>query len=57
MLVNPLKIQEKDLKKIFLAGYPGTKFLFLGPKMFSKFFWLHLVPGTYTVKKLIKKHR
>jgi hypothetical protein len=49
MVLNSLKIQEKG-SKFFLAGYPCTKSPFLGPKMFSNFFWLQLVPGT-TIKK------
>jgi hypothetical protein len=31
--------------------YTGTKSPFLGPKIFSKFFWLQLVPGTAIEKK------
>jgi hypothetical protein len=51
MVLNPLRIQEKYSKKIFHWGiYRGTKSLFLGPKNFSNFFWLHLVPGT-TIEK------
>jgi hypothetical protein len=55
MVFNPLKNQDKFLK-LFLAGYPGTKSSFLGPKNFSNFFQLKLVPGT-TILKKIKKHR
>jgi hypothetical protein len=44
---NPLKIQEKNQKKIFLTIYPGTKSPFLGAeKIFKFFFWLQLVPST-----------
>jgi hypothetical protein len=56
MVLKPLKIQEKDSKKFFLAGYPDTKSPILGPKICSKFFWLQLVSGTIIEKK-IKKQR
>jgi hypothetical protein len=45
------EIRKKIQKKFFLAGYPGNKSNFLGPK---RIFWLHLVPGTYLQKKDIK---
>jgi hypothetical protein len=47
---------KKIQKNFFLGIYPGTKSPFLGPKNFSNFFWLHLVPGT-TIEKNLKKHR
>jgi hypothetical protein len=55
MVQNPLKIQEKNSKNIFLGIHPGTKFPFLEPKNFPNFFWLQLVPGT-TIEKKIKKN-
>jgi hypothetical protein len=38
MVQNPLKIQEKNLKKFFLGIYPGTKSPFFSAKNCFKFF-------------------
>jgi hypothetical protein len=46
MVLNQLKIQKKIQKNFFGKVYPGTKFLFLEPKIFSNFFWLQFVPGS-----------
>jgi hypothetical protein len=35
MVLNPLKIQEKDSKKNYLSSYPGSKSPFLGQKNFK----------------------
>jgi hypothetical protein len=45
-VLNPQKIQEKDSKKFYLTGYPGTKSPCLRRNFFSKFFWLQLIPST-----------
>ena len=38
MVLNPLKIQEKNSKKIFLPVYPGTKSpLLRGENLFKKY--------------------
>jgi hypothetical protein len=50
MVLNPLKIQENNLKKNDFGIYPGTKSPFIGPKNFSNFF-------LKTIEKKIKTHR
>jgi hypothetical protein len=52
MVQNPLKIQEKNFIWVFI---PVLNPLVLGPKNFSNFFWLQLVPGT-SIKKINKKN-
>jgi hypothetical protein len=50
MALNLLKIQEKGFKKIFfMVGNPGTKYPFLGPKIFS------ICQLVSTIQKIQKK--
>jgi hypothetical protein len=56
MVLNPLKIQEKNSKNFFLGIYPGTKSPFLGPKNVSNIFWLYQVPSGKVPRRIMFPH-